>query len=331
MSDTLSPAPAPAAARKRVLVLGATGTAGRAAVRALAVAGHEVVALVRRVDPDLPGHVEQRAGDVTDPAAVARDGLRGEAFDAVLSCLTARSGGPKDAWALDYQAQSDALAAARAGNVGQFILLSAICVQKPMLEFQCAKLAFEAELIASGLTWSIVRPTAFFKSLSGQLGRVKAGKPFLVFGDGTQTACKPISDGDLGRYLAACLTDPDLQNRVLPVGGPGPAITPLDQAAMLSDLMGREVAVRRVPVALMSAIIAVSSGLGRVSAGWAERAEFARIARYYATESMLVWDEGAGRYDADATPEFGTETLAQHYAGALAGDVAVDLREHAVF
>ena len=72
-------------------------------------------------------------------------------------------------------------------------------MQKPLLEFQRAKLAFEDKLKASGLTWSIVRPTAFFKSLSGQIARVRAGKPFLLFGDGTLTACKPISDDDLGR------------------------------------------------------------------------------------------------------------------------------------
>jgi divinyl chlorophyllide a 8-vinyl-reductase len=61
-----------------------------------------------------------------------------------------------------------------------------------------------------------VRPTAFFKSLSGQIARVRAGKPFLLFGDGTLTACKPISDDDLGRFIAACLTDPEKANRVLP-------------------------------------------------------------------------------------------------------------------
>ena len=57
-------------------------------------------------------------------------------------------------------------------------------MQKPLLGFQQAKLAFEAELQASALTWSIVRPTAFFKSLSGQIARVQAGKPFLLFGNG---------------------------------------------------------------------------------------------------------------------------------------------------
>ncbi len=59
----------------------------------------------------------------------------------------------------------------------QFILLSAICVQKPKLAFQHAKLAFEQKLMASGLTYSIVGH-GLFKSLSGQVERVKQGKAF---------------------------------------------------------------------------------------------------------------------------------------------------------
>ena len=85
------------------------------------------------------------------------------------------------------------------------MLLSAICVQKPLLVFQQAKLAFEAALIASGLRYLIVQPTAFFKSLSGQIERVRRGRPFLVFGNGTLTACKPISDDDLADYITGCL------------------------------------------------------------------------------------------------------------------------------
>ena len=117
------------------------------------------------------------------------------------------------------------LAAARRACVGHFVLVSAICVQKPLLAFQHAKLAFEAALIEADLTHSIVRPTAFFKSLSGQVERVKRGKPFLVFRDGTLTACKPISDDDLADYLADCLEDARRWDRVLPIGGPGEAIT----------------------------------------------------------------------------------------------------------
>ncbi|MDP0919132.1 NAD(P)H-binding protein, partial [Klebsiella pneumoniae] len=92
----------------------------------------------------------------------------------------------------------------------------ALCVQKPRLAFQHARLAFERELMASGLSWSIVRPTAYFKSLSGQLARLRRGQPFLLFGDGNLTACKPISDDDLAAYLADCLHDPTRHNRILP-------------------------------------------------------------------------------------------------------------------
>ena len=96
-----------------------------------------------------------------------------------------------------------------------------------------AKLAFEKALVASGLTYSIVPPRAIFRSLSGQVERLQQGKPFLVFGDGTLTACKPVSDQDLGDHLAGCLDDASRHNRVLPIGGPGPAITPRQQGDRL--------------------------------------------------------------------------------------------------
>ena len=204
-----SPAP------RHVFVIGATGTIGRASVRALVRAGHEVVCFARpgslREGPDVgPPEFEGatvRFGHVTDPASLARDGFCGERFDALVSCLASRTGVPKDAWAIDYEAHVTALNAAKAAGATSVVLLSAICVQKPRLVFQHAKLAFEKALIESGLDYSIVRATAFFKSLSGQVDRVKQGKPFLVFGDGFATACKPISDDDLAQFIAECLDE----------------------------------------------------------------------------------------------------------------------------
>lgn len=268
---------------------------------------------------------------MTDPASLARDGFRGERFDALVSCLASRTGAPKDAWAIDYQAHADALAAARQAGVSQMVLLSAICVQKPLLAFQQAKLAFEKALMESGLNYSIVRPTAFFKSLSGQLGRLKQGKPFLVFGDGELTACKPISDADLAQYIAECLDDESRRNRILPIGGPGDAITPKQQGERLFALLGREPKFKRVPVAMLDAIVFVLGGLGRIVPPLAEKAELARIGRYYATESMLVLDPATGRYDAAKTPSAGTETLFDFYARLVKGEATADLGDHAVF
>jgi len=327
---------------QRVFMLGATGTIGRATVRALLRRGYEVVCFVRlqagvggawsaeESARRLPGAM-LRFGDVTEPASLARDGFCGERFDALVSCLASRTGAPKDAWAIDHRAHLHALAAARAAGVTQVVLLSAICVQKPLLAFQQAKLAFERALIDSGLTYSIVRPTAFFKSLSGQIERVKQGKPFLVFGDGRLTACKPISDDDLADYLAGCLADPARYHRILPIGGPGEAITPRQQGERLFELLGRPPMFKQVPVALLDVIVAVLAAAGRVLPPLAAKAELARIGRYYATESMLVLDPVTGRYDAAATPSTGSQTLFDFYADLVAGRAGAERGDHAVF
>ncbi|MCU7369913.1 NAD(P)H-binding protein [Paucibacter sp. O1-1] len=328
---------------QRLLMLGATGTIGQATVRSLLRRGHDVVCLVRpragvggrmaRSDSErLLAGATVRFGDVCSPTSLATDGFRGERFDALVSCLASRTGAPHDAWAIDHQAHLHALAAAQQAGVTQMVLLSAICVQKPLLAFQQAKLAFEQALIASGLSYSIVRPTAFFKSLSGQIERVRRGKPFLVFGDGRLNACKPISDTDLADYLADCLDDPARRNRILPIGGPGPALTPRQQGELLFAALGREPRFKQVPVALLDAIIAVLAGLGRVLPSLAVKAELARIGRYYATESMLVLDPASGRYDAAATPSTGQQTLGGFYAELAQGSAALPERgDHAVF
>ena len=311
-------------------------------MRALVARGHQVVCLVRpragvggRMAPGdsarLLAGASVRFGDATDAASLARDGVAGERFDALVSCLASRTGAPKDAWAIDHAAHVAALAAAKAAGVTHIVLLSALCVQKPLLAFQHAKLAFERALIASGVTYSIVRPTAYFKSLAGQIDRVRRGKPFLVFGDGALTACKPIGDEDLGRYLAACLDDPSCHNRILPIGGPGEAVTPRQQGEMLFALLGREPRFTHVPVKLLDGIVSGLATCGRLIPGLAEKAELARIGRYYATESMLVLDPDTGRYDAAATPSTGRETLRDFYARVLASGVSVERGDHAVF
>jgi divinyl chlorophyllide a 8-vinyl-reductase len=336
--NTNSPADYSAASGqpKRILVLGGTGTIGRATVRALLDRGCQVVCFVRSLpgawdSPDIIKGVTLRIGDVTRPGSIAQEGFRGERFDAVVSCMASRTGAPKDAWAIDYQAHVDALEAARNAGVEHFILLSAICVQKPLLAFQHAKLAFEKALIASGVTYSIIRPTAFFKSLSGQIERVKRGKPFLLFGNGALTACKPISDADLATYIAECLEDQTRWNRILPIGGPGPAITPRQQGERLFALIGRPPRFKSVPVGLLDLIIGVLAAAGKLSPTLADKAELARIGRYYATESMLVLDPVTGRYDASATPSTGAQTLFDFYADVLAGSATPDLGDHAVF
>lgn len=306
---------------RRILVAGATGTIGRAVVKRLIEDGYAVTALLRAgsTDGELRGLVGANLAlaDLNDPKQLALV-FAATRHDIVISCIASRSGAPKDAQAIDCQANVALLTAALGAGSQQFILLSAICVQKPLLAFQHAKLAFEAELAASGIGYTIVRPTAFFKSLSGQVKRVKAGKPFLIFGDGNLTRCKPISDDDLARFIAAAIDNPEALGKILPIGGPGPAISLREQGELLFAVAGKPPRFKSVSPKLFTyAERALNLGTG-VSDWFAEKAEYARIARYYATESMLVLDPETGEYSADLTPEYGTETLRGHYARLLA-------------
>ncbi len=328
---------------KRVLVFGATGYIGQKVVEELLEQDYEVVCFSRPqagIKAKLDKHqvvqtlngAEVRFGDVCNEHSLLEHGFQNDQFDAVISCLTTRTGGIEDSWKIDYQATSLVLKLAKQSGVKQFVLLSAICVQKPKLAFQQAKLKFEQELIHSGLSYSIVRPTAFFKSLSGQINAVKNGKPFVVFGNGELTACKPISEQDLARFMVGCLSDVSKQNQILPVGGPDKAITPIQQGNLLFELCNKPAKFRHAPVLLFDCIIPILSILSHLIPSFKDKAEFARIGRYYSSESMLVFNEKTQAYDADITPSFGNVSLREHYKRVLnEGLEGQELGDHSLF
>jgi len=328
----------------KVVVFGATGYIGRFVVKELINRGYNVIAVARErsgvggkqsaqeVEKNFEG-ARVRFGDVTDINSLEKS-VFSEDVDVVVSCLASRTGGIKDSWLIDYQATANALEAGRRHGAKHFVLLSAICVQKPLLEFQRAKLKFESLLQEAGdITYSIVRPTAFFKSLAGQVQLVKDGKPYVFFGDGRLAACKPISEKDLASFISDCVVKPDLANRVLPIGGPGEALTARDQADMLFRIVGKDPKYFPVPVALMDGMIGIFDFLAGIFPALEDSAEFAKIGKYYATESMLVWDAKTQQYLADETPSYGTDTLEDFFKSAVkeGGLKGQDLGDAAVF
>ena len=82
---------------------------------------------------------------------------------------------------------------------------------------------------------------------------------------------------------------------------------------------------------MMDAIIAVLGTFGRVSPRLRNKAELARIGRYYAIDSMLARHASGGQYIADATPETGQERLFDYSAKVIADTVQVERGDHAVF
>ena len=315
-----------------ILLAGATGYIGSAVAKALVEKGYRVLCPVRGMPKAPLSGVIYQMCDLTDAVAVQQLAQRFSGIEAIISCIASRTGGRQDAWLVDYRANMTLLETAQEWAIERYILLSAICVQKPRLEFQHAKRAFEQKLQASGLTYSIVRPTAFFKSLAGQVEKVKAGKAFVMFDDGLQTACKPISEADLAAYICGCLNDIKRHNAILPIGGPGPAITPKEQAQLLFRLLQKPEKIRRVPSALFKVIGGVLAGPSLLSGRLANKREFVNIGHYYATESMLLWDPELSVYSAQNTPEFGDQSLEAFYRHALkTGLDGQDLGAHKLF
>jgi len=258
--------------------------------------------------------VEVLVGDVTsqDSIKAALTSCEGGTPTAVVCCLASRTGGRKDSFDIDYQATVNCIKAARECKVSNFVLLSAVCVQRPLLAFQEAKLLAEEELQKAGdeMAYSIVRPTAFFKSLVSQVKGVKSGAPFVMFGDGTEVKCKPISETDLASFIADCLWDPDKKNAVLPIGGPGEAMSFKEQGDLMFSLLGKEPNFICVPYGVFDVVQSVLDfGASLLPDAMSDAAEYGRIGRYYAEQSMLVLDPATGQYSGELTPGYGKTSL----------------------
>lgn len=230
-------------------------------------------------------------------------------IEGIVSCLASRSGIKKDAYAIDYQATLNCLESGRDPSVKarHFVLLSAFCVKNPWLQFQQAKLKFEAALTSQNdMTYSIVRPTAFFKSVSGQLEVIQGGGPFVMFGDGEVTRCNPISEADLAMYLIDSITDKSRENKIINLGGPDEPLTMKKQGEMLFEATGIKPNFFYAPLWLFDTIIDSLQCVADTfnSEKFENAAELGRIGKYYAVEDMLT---------TDPEEKFGTMTLMDHY------------------
>ena len=297
---------------KKIFVAGATGYIGINVVKSALQQNFSVVVATRKESTDFDLKDQNlKVLKISENDNSWTDYLQD--VDVFISCIASRSGAPKDAHYVDFKLNKLLLEKAKDIKCSQFILLSAICVQKPKLAFQFEKLAFEKELQNSGLNFSIIRPTAYFKSLSGQIENIKKGKPYVYFGDGKLTQCNPISERDLSLFILSCIADENKWKKILPIGGPNQSLTPKNIGQMLFEIFEVTPKYKSFPTKILDAIRLLLM-IASPFSGWArDKSELVKIAKYYATESILVWDESEARYDSLKTPSTGKDTLEQYF------------------
>ena len=287
--------------KKTVLIVGATGYIGSAVVAESVRQGYDVIAITRSLKNDCQfDGAEVVLADVTDPASIA------EAFnrkiDVVISCLACRSGLARDFDEIDYKATLNILNAAKENGTGKFILLSAICIRKPDLPLQLAKLKMEDALIRSGIDYTIVRPTAYFWVFDAQTKRIASGKPGYLIGTGDQACHNPIAKEDLAEFMVGCIGSSEHKSRIFIIGGPevpDNIVTYRDSLMMIFESMGKEPKLVTIPGWLLTAVIRITGFIGLSSRKIGVFSEFLKIVFYYLENDMRA-------------PGYGSITLKQH-------------------
>ncbi len=240
--------------KPRVVVAGATGYIGGCVVTALKEQGMWVRGLARdRSRLEGSGCDEIFVGQATDKAS-----LRGlcEGADVVFSSLGFHTGPKKPTvWEIDHQANLDILEEAKAAGVKHIIFITSVCAQE-MRKYSPVAEARErvAEAIkASGLRYTIYRPTGYFNDISFLFeGAAKRGIVRLY--GLPDMRINPLHALDFGEEVAKAIIDPQYWNAERDVGGPQ-TFTRRQIAEMAFKALGKPADIRVKPLWQFSILV----------------------------------------------------------------------------
>lgn len=232
----------------KILVVGATGRVGGAAVEHLLREGFEVRALVRR--PEKGERLSSLGAELAVGDATAPDTL-GPAVRGCSGIFSALGAGPGRGASeeVEYRGNLNLLSAARSAGVGRFVYSSVLMADHPLAQDIGAfreKARFERELLAAeDVSPTILRPAIFMQTLDLMLqgpvafipGRQRRPASWIVAGDIARAAVRAIQGDILGRHELA-----------------GPDIVGFDGAfGRLGKARGEKIHTLHVPLAPMRA------------------------------------------------------------------------------
>ncbi len=247
-----------------ILVLGGTGFIGSRLVEELVERGHEVTALSREKEGEVPEGVDYVQGDVTDYGSIV------EAFegkDAVVN-LVALTPLRKPKKGMSHEkihlgGTENEVRAAGENEVDYFIQMSALGADpEAPTSFLRAKGKAEDVVRESGLDWLIFRPSVVFGEGGEFVNYVdNLTAPYLSFlPGGGKTRFQPIYRGDLASMMADAI-EQDRRNELLELGGPD-ELSMADITRMLYRSRGESVAILPIPMSAVKVGLKLASRLG---------------------------------------------------------------------
>jgi uncharacterized protein YbjT (DUF2867 family) len=257
-----------------ILVTGASGFVGSRVVPELLDAGHRVIALARtptagevvvgRIPVDQRADVEVRIGDVTRPESLPA-ALAG--VDAVvhLVAIPRDYRGGADLRLVNTEGTRAVVVAMEAAGVRRLVHMGAMGVEDdPSLHYASSKAKGEALVQASGLDWTVLKPSLQFGEGDGffniiaDLVRMSPGVvPVPGRGD---SRFQPIHVGDVARAAVAALGDPTTVGQTLDLGGPR-YWTYREITQEVLSALGKKRAILPMPVPLIRLVAGASESV----------------------------------------------------------------------
>jgi len=235
-----------------VMIAGSTGTLGGLICQILTEKKVAVRALVRpssnkETVKSLSGlGAEVIEGDLRDPASLARACKGAQTVISTVSSMPTRyTPGDNDIAAVDLRGTKALIDAASAAGVERFVYISfTLDSRSPLRD---AKRDVERHLMASGMTYTILQPSAFMETWLGPLvGFDYAKGSVRIYGAG-DNPISYISVRNVAEFAAGSLETAVAMNATVPLGGPE-AISPNAALRIFEKIAGHPFTVERVPV-----------------------------------------------------------------------------------
>jgi NADH dehydrogenase len=252
------------ATTRKIFMTGATGLVGRGLLARLGgdkrSGGRDmpaVVALSRNVSAFPEPGVRFVMGRLSEPQTWAGS-LEGVTEFVHMAALTGKASAAEYE-RVNVEATRIAIEQCKLAGVRRFLFVSTIAVNYPDIArypYAQSKVRAETLVRASGLEWTIVRPTIVLGRRAKQWHKFEglAGLPLVpMFGDG-KIRIQPIHVDDLGACLASWFDDPSLAGETLELGGP----EVIEFGAMLSRIhrrkKGTDARFLRIPLKLSMSV-----------------------------------------------------------------------------
>jgi NADH dehydrogenase len=257
---------------KNILVVGGTGVLGKELVAQLLKKGKNVFVLTRNPKKNVALSAAGAVlleGDLTDSASLKK-ACKG--IDAVISSAHSLLGkGRYASEKVDDMGQKALINAANTEGVSHFTFVSVIgAAPNHEIDFWRRKWHIEQAVQGSGLTYNIIRASAFMEFHIGEMmGKsiFEKGK-VTVFGKG-KNPTNFVSVKDVAHLIIQCMDNPDKHNQLYEIGGLD-NLTRLEIIEKYAEITGKSLKINHISSSVLKIMSKVMKpfhgGISRVMA-----------------------------------------------------------------